>query len=140
MTVGECMIIITDLDGTLAHSAWRKSLQPDWDAYFAASKEDKPNAPMVALINALAQTCRVVCITGRPEKWRQLTMNWLLKHKVGIDELVMRPADDYRTSPLLKPALARVLKDNIIIAIDDRADVILAYAAAGFTTLHSMEV
>ena len=135
------MIIITDLDGTLAHSHWRKSLQPDWDAYFAASKEDKPNAPMVALINALGQTCRIICITARPEKWRQLTMNWLLKHKIGIDELIMRPADDYRMSPLLKPALAATLKNtDTIIVIDDRLDVILAYIAAGFTTLQSMEV
>ena len=111
------------------------------DAYFAASKDDKPNAPMVALINALGTTCRIICITARPEKWRQLTMNWLLKHKVGIDELIMRPADDFRTSPLLKPALAGAFKGaDTVVVIDDRMDVILAYAVAGFATLQSMEV
>jgi hypothetical protein len=134
------MIIITDLDGTLAHAAWRHNLKGDWDAYHAASKDDKPNTPMIAFINALATTMRVVCITTRPERWRQLTHQWLYKHRVHVDELIMRPEDDFRPSPAVKAEQVKQLRsDGPIIAIDDRADVIKAYADAGFTTLQMQE-
>jgi len=125
------MIIVVDLDHTLAAAAWRDYMRPDWDAYYRASSDDAPIQPMVDFINnGLSTMVDVVCITTRPEKWRQLTMDWLIRHNVSIDELVMRPNDDFRRSPELKVALATPFKP-IMLAIDDREDVVIAYAAAG---------
>jgi hypothetical protein len=138
------MIIFTDLDGTLAHAAWRAELMHDWDAYHAASVSDKPNKPMIAMINALSKACGVVCITSRPERWRQLTNDWLLKHGLLFHDLLMLPDDDRRKSPPLKVDLALQFIKSVgakdVIAIDDRADVIAAYQKAGFTTLLAQEV
>ena len=135
------MMLITDLDGTLARAAWRNSLKGDWDAYHAASIRDKPNEPMIQLINLIAMACPVVCITTREERWRQLTQQWLLANNVTIESVVMRPQGDFRSSPELKVDLASKLFLNPpVFAIDDRDDVLAGYAALGFITLKTAEV
>jgi hypothetical protein len=139
------MIIITDLDGTLARVAWRAFMMSDWDAYWEASWQDKPNQPMIDLINMLSKSCRIVCITGRPERWRQLTNSWLMRYGVKVHELWMRPNDDRRPSPqlkidLMKKMTEQVLLSEIIVAVDDRADVIKAYQEHGLLTLQAQEL
>jgi hypothetical protein len=133
------IIIITDIDGTLAQSSWRDNLKENWEEYHAASKDDKINVPMAALLNELSEFCRIVCITTRPERWRKLTNQWLIRHWVRIPELIMRPNDDFRPSPALKVALAEAYhlssKDQKVLAFDDRADVRAAYRALGFFTV-----
>jgi hypothetical protein len=133
------IIIITDIDGTLAQSSWRDNLKGNWEEYHAASKDDKINAPMVALLNELSDFCRIVCITTRPERWRKLTNQWLFRYRVKIPELIMRPNDDFRPSPVLKVALAEayhlVKINQPVIAFDDRADVCAAYRTLGFFTV-----
>jgi beta-phosphoglucomutase-like phosphatase (HAD superfamily) len=132
------MILITDLDHTLAASSWRDQHRGgNWDAYHEMAKDDPPILPMISLINALSLGAKIVCITTRPEKWRTLTMNWLLKHLVDIDELLMRPNDDFRPSPVLKVALAQqfLVEDENVVAIDDREDVLQAYRAVGIKAL-----
>ena len=133
------IVVITDLDGTLAQSSWRDSMKDNWEEYHAASKDDKPNEPMVRLINELSEFCRIVCITARPERWRGLTNKWLIKHWLKIPELMMRPNDDFRPSVMLKPALAESYHlcrpNQPVIAFDDRADVCTAYQKLGFFTV-----
>lgn len=131
--------VIVDIDGTLARASWRDSLLENWEEYHAASKDDKPNEPMVRLINELSDFCRIVCITGRPERWRGLTNKWLIKHWLKIPELLMRPNDDFRSAALLKPALAEKYHlrsvNQSVIAFDNRADVCAAYRALDFFTV-----
>jgi beta-phosphoglucomutase-like phosphatase (HAD superfamily) len=132
------MIIIVDIDATLAASGWRDNIRPDWDAYHAASKDDQPNEVMVELINTLAKHHFIVAVTTRPAKWRRLTMHWLLKNGCGcINKLLMRPDDDFRPSPVVKVELIApfMAECRHIVALDDRDDVVAAYVAAGFTAL-----
>jgi len=132
------MILITDLDHTLAASAWRDQYIGDWDTYHALAKNDKPIWPMIALVNSMAQDFKVVCITTRPEYWRRSTNDWLLQNNVKIHDLLMRPHGDFRPSPELKVELARPYWNNSftpIIAIDDREDVLAAYRTVGIITL-----
>lgn len=131
------MILAIDIDNTLADSAWRDSLKPNWDEYHQASANDKPHSCMVELINSLEQSHWIICITTRPERWRQLTMTWLLKHKINIDELLMRPDDDFRSSPELKLEIIKSYLEDNVIAIDDREDVVTAYRGAGITALQA---
>lgn len=135
------MIVLTDLDGTLARARWRADIRPDWHAYWEASKDDKPNQIMTELIAQLGQSHQVICITSRPEVWRQLTVQWLLKHRVLVDELYMRPEQDYSKSPELKLKLVTPLNldPKTVLAIDDRRDVIEMYQSLGFMTLLAQE-
>jgi hypothetical protein len=78
-------------------------------------------------------------ITGRNEKNRQLTVAWLVQNKVDIDELLMRPDNDYTKNGELKVKLIqeRFKGDfkNIHFLIDDNEDAILAFMAIGIATL-----
>jgi phosphoglycolate phosphatase-like HAD superfamily hydrolase len=133
------MILITDIDGTLARSAWRDEYKPDWDSYHAASKLDKPYETTLDLISSLHNASwTIVAITTRPERWRRLTLDWLVAQHCPIDELKMRPDDDFRSSPELKMVLASAysFEKEFVLAMDDRDDVLAAYLTLGFTAFH----
>lgn len=134
------MILITDLDGTLARSAWRDNLKPDWDAYHLASMDDDPVLENIALVNSLhAANWETVCVTTRPEKWRQVTTEWLFKHDVRLNFIFMRADDDYGKSPetklVLIDSLVKANPKSIILAIDDREDVVAAYRSVGISAM-----
>jgi hypothetical protein len=68
-----------------------------------------------------------VAITGRNERYRPITVNWLLKHQVPIDTLWMRGDDDYRKDYILKQQLLDealqyhgLTRDDVLISLDDR--------------------
>jgi hypothetical protein len=131
------MILITDIDHTLADATWRDEFRPVWDDYHKAAINDNPYKDAIALINTLHKAgWTIVCITSRPEKWRQLTTEWLLNHAVHVDQLLMRPNDDFRPSPEVKADLAKPFERfNPVMCMDDREDCIASYGAHGFTTL-----
>jgi phosphoglycolate phosphatase-like HAD superfamily hydrolase len=132
---------IFDIDKTLSDAAWRDRLYGEWDEYHRLSPQDKPIGIGVSILNALADSgLEVVLMTGRPERWRGITMDWLLRHGVQAQELIMRPDDDYRRSPELKVGLAedRFGEDlrDLVLVVDDREDVLEAFASRGVTTIH----
>jgi len=66
-----------------------------------ASQFDVPLTDMVDLLVALkAGGHPLIGITARPDKWRALTMEWLIKFNLAwlLDELLMRPDDGFRPS------------------------------------------
>jgi hypothetical protein len=136
------MIILIDIDHTVANAFWRDSMigTETWDYYHENSKYDKPFKNVVNLINALAHSgYDMMGITGRNEKHRQLTVAWLIQNKVDIDELLMRPDDNYTKNGELKVKLIQErfkgdFKD-IHFLIDDNEDAILAFMALGIATL-----
>jgi len=139
-------IILVDLDDTVSASWRREHLIADsWDAFHADLVNDEPIWDIVRLINCISDAGSTVIIglTARPEKWRRITQDWLLKHGVNLDDLLMRPDEDYRPSAQVKVDLvaemcggADAIKDKIALVIDDRDDVLKAFAALGVTTLH----
>lgn len=81
----------------------------------------------------------IVAITARPEKWRALTAAWLTKHRIPVDEILMRADDAFRPSVAMKLELAAArfpnLRDEVLMLIEDRADVCDAFRALGITVL-----
>jgi len=130
-------MIITDIDDVICDASWRKSLLPDWDQYHSSSIDDKPHASVVIMLNALHdQGIKVWAMTGRPEKWRRITNGWFLKHKVRIDNLIMRPDDNRMTSPELKLHFMSMFKKSEgFLILDDRDDVITALRGAGYNVM-----
>jgi hypothetical protein len=132
------MTLLTDLDHTLADASWRDDHRGNWDEYYAMSANDKAVTQMVQLLAALRLRTKIICVSARPEKWRTLTTYWLLKYNILVDELLMRPDNDYRKSPELKLALSEPYwksDPNAVIAIDDREDVLAAYGSVGIKLL-----
>lgn len=130
------MILLTDIDHTLSDAFWRDELIGQWDEYHEAAAKDKliePTAKLLAVVREAGWS--VVGLTTRPEKWRSLTMKWLLHHNVQMDELIMRPNDDYRPSAESKLAIAKErfpdLSAGGYLLLEDRDDVIAAFKGAG---------
>ena len=139
------MIVAFGLDGTVCDSRWRKPLieEEGWDAYHSALVHDAPHLPACNLIRGLAccGSLRLVAVTGRPEKWRHRTNEWLMKHDVAAHDLMMRGGGDYRQSPLVKiDLMTGLLHGDLtdLMMIDDRDDVIAAFRERGVACLQLM--
>ena len=136
------MIILTDLDHTLCAS-WRRDDMigvASWDEYHADAEHDEAVGATCELIRSLHHSGHVIIgLTSRPEKWRELTLSWLMKHEVFLDDLMMRAEDDFRPSPELKLGLAEEFFNGdlskIDMLIEDREDVITTFRAEGVTCI-----
>lgn len=136
-------IVLTDLDHTITDASWRDPMIPlnDWDAYHAASEHDKPIEDTVQLLRTLdAAGWLIVGCTARPGKWRKLSMTYMFRHIIPMHELLMRPDDNYRSSPDMKLELVTErfgpdFAEVITLMLEDREDVTQAFKAAGVTVL-----
>ncbi len=142
--------VLVDIDHVLS-AAWHRDHMigvESWDAYHSASKDDEPIHDVMALVNTLSQAGSllndewyIVGLTARPEKWRNVTNQWLVKHGIFLDELLMRPDEAFHPAPEIKVQLVQErfpdskLKDEIAFLLEDREDVCEAFHQLGITTL-----
>lgn len=133
--------VVIDLDGTLCDDRHREHLTKAgrWDDFHARCVEDQAWPDVKAVINAVNETINTVAITGRNERYRKVTMDWLLAQGVSIDTLHMRPDDDYRPSVELKTDLLldhfgtiEKARESILFILEDRNDVVEAWRNLGF--------
>jgi hypothetical protein len=137
---GTASAIIVDLDHTLADAYWRDPLLGQWEEYYSSLIDDLPFPWVLDLLMFYHNTglYNLVCITARPEKWRTLSMKWMLKHFVPIDELHMRLNDDHRPSAEVKTSIVRSRfsdLEEIAFALEDVAEVCEAYRMMGINVL-----
>jgi len=152
-------MLILDLDGTICDDRHRRHFIPPkmWTEYHALIPMDEPHMPTVRMAQGFTTTFRtaghILIVTGRPERYRQVTMEWLTKHTPLLlsetDTILMRPDDDFRQAPEVKVDLLKrwaATEHDLPIekltgkepwaAIDDHEGVCDAYAALGITTFN----
>lgn len=136
--------VIWDLDGTLADCNHRRPLIPDWKAFHAGIPKDTPITPMKWLHNQLVHAANFLSkdtfvnlyVTGRPEKYREETLEWL-DTNLGMERsslyLYMRGNEDFRKNHEYKQALLVELREKyeIILAFDDSNKVVDMWRANG---------
>ena len=137
-------IVIFDLDGTLALIDKRRDLsmvdgKRDWDIFFNPVNIDldEPNIPVINMAQLLnAQGFGIVIFSGRADKTKFRTMDWLDKHNVPYDLLQMRPADKHfmPDNELKQQWLDGLDKDSIFAVFDDRQQVVDMWRSNGLTT------
>ncbi|MFF4182420.1 hypothetical protein ACFYZ9_04455 [Streptomyces sp. NPDC001691] len=136
-------LAVFDLDGTLADSSHRQRFldrKPrDWDAFFAAAPADPPLAEGVALCLEAAEECEVVYLTGRPERCRADTVDWLAAQGLPDGALHMRRNDDRRPARVTKLHILRGLGRGreIRMLVDDDELVCDAAEQAGFRVVRA---
>ena len=100
--------VVFDMDGVLSDAAGRQhhltGKKKDWDAFFDACGEDRLIQDVAPLLELLDRDLRIVLLTGRPVRVRELTLEWLDCHKLRWDLLVMRPWGDYSAARSFKEA------------------------------------
>ncbi|MFF4894757.1 hypothetical protein [Streptomyces sp. NPDC001068] len=136
-------IAVFDIDNTLADTAHRQRFLErgprDWDAFFAAAPDDPPLAEGVARALASAAECEIVYLTGRPERCRRDTLDWLAAHGLPEGRLHMRRGGDRRPARQTKLEILGRLAERreVRVLVDDDELVCDAAERAGFAVVRA---
>jgi hypothetical protein len=102
--------VIFDVDGVIADATHRQHLvtggRKQWTRFFDEVGKDPVIEPVVRMARLLDSSLCVVLLTARPSSVADLTIDWLRRHDVRWDLLVMRDYGDYQ--------LARDFKDSAL--------------------------
>lgn len=136
------MIVVCDIDGTISdhsHRIHHVIHKPkDYEAYYSKMSDDPPIADAQRMLPALVrhEGDWLMFLTGRPERFRQQTRDWINKHfdvpppmgtnsmtfVRGFSSLLMRPDEDHRPARVYKEGWARAIRSvchGLIVFIDD---------------------
>ena len=128
--------IIVDVDGTLALFS-RKDKNP-YDLDF---ENDDPNIPVIRVIQSLQKAnpeLYVIILSGRNGKYKDVTEQWFIKHKIYYDLFFIRDEMDTRKDFILKKEIYETqIKDkfNVLAVIDDRKQVKQLWVSLGLFVL-----
>ena len=85
-------IILCDIDGTVANNDHRQHFlegKKDWDGFFDALDKDKPISLIInKIIRENESGKNIIFLTGRPERYRKTTRDWLTKYFNFVTGLV----------------------------------------------------
>jgi phosphoglycolate phosphatase-like HAD superfamily hydrolase len=132
-------VAVFDIDGVLADVRHRlhhiESGRRDWDGFFASVSDDPALSDgCQAALQAVASGLTLIYLTGRPERCRPDTLQWLSEQGLPEGELIMRRDADRRPARVLKVEALRRIASHAQVAylVDDDAEVVSAAADAGF--------
>ena len=134
--------VLFDVDGTLASIDHRRAYlaksPPDWKAFNAEMGNDVPNANVASLYKALwSSNCyELILVTGRNERSRALTEQWLVWNEIPFSRLLMRADRDQRADHVIKEELLDLLLSEgkeIAFTVDDRQQVVDMWRRRGIT-------
>ena len=120
------MLICFDIDGTLANIEHRldyvRSKPKNWPAFEAGIPNDSVNAPVAEVLRNMKECGHtIVLASGRNERSRDITMNWLVDNNLFLqDHLYMRAADDFRSDDVVK----REILDQIVADYGKKPDMV----------------
>ena len=121
---------IFDIDGTLADISERlhhiKKKPKNWNAFNEGMAKDKAIHSMLRLCNILyASGLQIILCSGRNERNRPETVEWLSRQGVNYHELLLRRDEDYRPDAVVKRELIQNLdKNRILFVVEDRSRVV----------------
>lgn len=132
--------IICDLDSTLFDIDHRLYLleEKQWDAFYAACKDDTPNEWCVELLRGMEHRAKIVFVSGRNESARGETVRQLQELGFGKWPLYMRPRDNREADVVFKQKLlsTELAHLDILFAVEDRKRVADMYRGNGIVVLH----
>ncbi len=122
------MIILSDIDGTLANSDHRvhylQQKPKDWMSFYAESVVDPVYEHINYLLEAMFRAGHQIhFITGRDAGQRAITEDWLFTNEIHYDGLHMpRVTGDYRQDSDVKEQwfLSWPLKSEVLFILEDR--------------------
>lgn len=141
-------IVLFDIDGTMADVTDRvhhlHGTEQDWDAFFDAMDADIPIQSVVNLYKKLWDHTDydLILLTGRPESYRQKTLEWCEKHGIPVKELLMRGNNDSRHDDIIKEDFLKMFQKegrNVAFVVEDRNSVVAMWRRNGILCLQCAE-
>lgn len=131
---GALPVVMVDIDGTVALHGTRSPFDE------THVHEDRPNLPVIAVLEALANRYSIIYCSGRTEACRMATENWLVEHSTvhPWEALHMRPVGDTRKDAVVKREIFdREIRHqyDVVCVLDDRATVVAMWRELGLTVL-----
>jgi predicted secreted acid phosphatase len=137
--------IIVDIDGTIADCSHRaihvNNLEgrKNWSAFNSRMHLDEPKHRVLAIVQAMADKgVAVILLTGRFNEFKSVTLDWLGKHGVPFNTLIMRPDKDFRSDHVIKEELYEKCIQpffDVVFVLDDRDSVVEMWRARGLCCL-----
>lgn len=130
--------VLVDIDGTVALKGTRSPFDE------SRVHEDRPNAPVIATVQALHATGRaIIFMSGRTDACRAETAAWLRKHvRIPFHALHMRKAGDMRKDAIVKAELFDAhVRDrfHVLLVLDDRQQVVDMWRSMGLCVFQVAE-
>ena len=104
-------VILCDIDGTVANNDHRQHLLKNfnnWNKFFLAMSKDDPYPKAVKLLENFSKDYEIIFLTGRPERYRKETTEWLKKNiNLKTFELIMRENEDFTDKVQAKKKMFR---------------------------------
>lgn len=137
------MDVIFDIDGTIADITHRHhyvTTKPkNWGAFYRNMHLDAPIVPMLRMIRSMSSSINPIWCTGRPEEYRQVTLDWLNSHHLQTRYLYMRAKGDNRQDTIVKEELLMKMRQdgfNPVMAFEDRKRIAEMWRKHGLVCAH----
>ena len=133
--------VIFDRDGTLASVDWCRPVERDnesWKNYNLALPFDAVVPEIAALLHSIRPGVVRIMTTGRMENLRPRMWDWIRKHDLPIDILLMRADRDTRNDSIVKREIfEQKIAPNFDVkfVVDDRPQVCDTWRALGLPLL-----
>jgi hypothetical protein len=134
---GRCVLV--DIDGVLSDASSRQHYlnnpegRRDWRGFFGAVGDDLPLSAVPTLLALLDRSLTIVLLSARPSWVLEVTVDWLQRHQMRWDLLILRGDDDeVGDAADFKRGVLFELRESgwdIALAIDDDERIIEMYRA-----------
>jgi hypothetical protein len=137
--------VVVDIDGVLSDASTRQHFlnNPegvrDWDGFFGTVGEDRPLSAVPALLHLLDPELTVILLSGRPAWVLDRTRDWLERHGIRWDQLVVREGDDFMDPTAFKRDVVCDLRADgweIVFAFDDNDMIVQMFVDEHVPTLY----
>ncbi|WP_349678114.1 HAD family acid phosphatase [Kocuria sp. UBA5001] len=143
---------IFDVDGTLCDvRPVRKYVVPDETNHhfkkdFARFHQEslgcRPHTPVREFAQKLhSEGIHILIVSGRGERWTELTKQWLQKWDIEYEEIYLRPDKDFRADVQVKTDIGEKILSaySPVVAIDDGDDIIGVWRSLAIPTVQVRE-
>lgn len=116
-----------------------KTNPKNWKSFFNLLPLDEPNEWCSVLLETLiSDGFHIIYVSGRPEDYREETLEWLKRHDLNSGPLFMRLPKDYRKDAIVKEEIYRKNIEpfyDVLFCLDDRQQVVDMWREIGLVCL-----
>jgi hypothetical protein len=137
-------LAIFDLDGTLINVDSVRHHVEGKNKNFPSFHNESLNCPPFENVknlnnkmHALADVY-IAIVTGREEKYRNVSEQWLILNKISYNVLLMRKDNDYRKNVIIKREIYESIESKLspFVAIDDTSELRNMWKDIGFSIVY----